>query len=57
LGRCAELARILRPLARLATVAHDLQPDAAAVGITLEEGRNYVIGRWLVCSRKYQNVP
>lgn len=52
-----ELAYILsQPLARLATVAPDLQPDVAAVGITLEAGFIYVTGRRLTRSRKYQNV-
>jgi pyridoxamine 5'-phosphate oxidase family protein len=45
-----------QPLARLATVSTDLQPDIAAVSFQLEHGVLYISGHNLEGSRKYRNI-
>lgn len=45
-----------QPLARLATVSSEGQPDAAAVTFHLEHGALYIGGQNLQNSRKYRNV-
>ena len=52
-----ELAYIhSQPLARLATVADDTQPDAAAVGFQYDGIHFYIGGHNLPASRKYKNI-
>lgn len=52
-----ELAYIhSQPLARLATVANDMQPDAAAVGFQYDGIHFYIGGHNLPASRKYKNI-
>jgi pyridoxamine 5'-phosphate oxidase family protein len=45
-----------QPLARLATVAVNGQPDADAVGFAFENGRFYITGWYLERTRKYKNI-
>lgn len=45
-----------QPLARLATVAVDGQPDADSVGFAFENGRFYIGGYSLERTRKYKNI-
>jgi pyridoxamine 5'-phosphate oxidase family protein len=45
-----------QPLARLATVAVNGQPDADAVGFAFENGRFYIGGYFLERTRKYKNI-
>ncbi|GHO81024.1 hypothetical protein KSD_87950 [Ktedonobacter sp. SOSP1-85] len=45
-----------QPLARLATVAINGQPDADAVGFAFENGRFYIGGYFLERTRKYKNI-
>jgi pyridoxamine 5'-phosphate oxidase family protein len=45
-----------QPLARLATVGKDSQPDNVAVGFEFEDPIIYVGGRFMRSSRKYKNV-
>jgi pyridoxamine 5'-phosphate oxidase family protein len=45
-----------QPLARLATVAVDSQPDVDAVGFAFDEGRFYITGYALERTRKYRNI-
>ncbi|GHO46685.1 PPOX class F420-dependent oxidoreductase [Ktedonospora formicarum] len=45
-----------QPLARLATVAVNGQPDADAVGFAFENGRFYIGGYFLKSTRKYKNI-
>ena len=45
-----------QPLARLATVAVNGQPDADAVGFAFENGRFYIGGYFLEHTRKYKNI-
>ncbi|MBV9390654.1 MAG: PPOX class F420-dependent oxidoreductase [Verrucomicrobia bacterium] len=44
------------PLARLATVTSDGQPDVDAVGFEFDGARFYIGGRQLRATRKYKNV-
>ena len=45
-----------QPLARLATVAVNGQPDADAVGFAFENGRFSIAGTYLERTRKYKNI-
>lgn len=45
-----------QPLARLATVTVNGQPDADAVGFAFENGRFYIGGYFLENTRKYKNI-
>jgi pyridoxamine 5'-phosphate oxidase family protein len=45
-----------QPLARLATVAVNGQPDVDAVGFAFENGRFYIAGWYLERTRKYKNI-
>lgn len=45
-----------QPLARLATVSVDLQPDAVPVGFEFDGQYFYVGGHNVAVTRKYQNV-
>jgi pyridoxamine 5'-phosphate oxidase family protein len=45
-----------QPLARLATVAADNQPDVSAVGFKFDGGRFIIGGHKLANSRKHKNV-
>jgi pyridoxamine 5'-phosphate oxidase family protein len=45
-----------QPLARLATVAVNGQPDADAVGFAFENGRFFIGGYFLERTRKYKNI-
>ncbi|GHO70707.1 hypothetical protein KSC_095990 [Ktedonobacter sp. SOSP1-52] len=45
-----------QPLARLATVAVNGQPDADAVGFAFENGHFYIGGYFLERTRKYKNI-
>jgi pyridoxamine 5'-phosphate oxidase family protein len=45
-----------QPLARLATVGKDDQPDNVAVGFEFDDPIFYVGGRFMQSSRKYKNV-
>ena len=45
-----------QPLARLATVAVNGQPDADAVGFAFDNGRFYIGGYYLERTRKYKNI-
>src|ERR1051325_4942356 len=45
-----------QPLARLATVAVNGQPDADAVGFAFENGRFYIGGYFLKRTRKYSHI-
>lgn len=45
-----------QPLARLATVAVNGQPDADAVGFAFENGRFSIGGYVLERTRKYKNI-
>ena len=45
-----------QPLARLATVSVDGQPDADAVGFAFDNGRFYISGYYLEHTRKYKNI-
>ena len=45
-----------QPLARLATVAVNGQPDADAVGFAFENGRFSIAGMHLERTRKYKNI-
>nr|HET6904330.1 PPOX class F420-dependent oxidoreductase [Ktedonobacteraceae bacterium] len=45
-----------QPLARLATVAVNSQPDADSVGFAFENGRFYIGGYFLERTRKYKNI-
>jgi pyridoxamine 5'-phosphate oxidase family protein len=52
-----ELAYIRsQPLARLATVSGNQQPDAAAVGFQFDRDHFYVGGASLPATRKYKNI-
>ena len=45
-----------QPLARLATVAQDLQPDASPVGFDFDGAVFWIMGRNLTTTRKYINI-
>jgi pyridoxamine 5'-phosphate oxidase family protein len=45
-----------QPLARLATVAVNSQPDVDAVGFEFDGVRFYIGGHFLESSRKYKNI-
>jgi pyridoxamine 5'-phosphate oxidase family protein len=45
-----------QPLARLATVTVDGQPDADAIGFAFENGRFFIGGFVLEKTRKYKNI-
>ncbi len=45
-----------QPLARIATVAPDGQPDASPVGVEFDGAYFYVGGHEVTSTRKYQNV-
>ena len=45
-----------QPLARLATISKELQPDASPVGFEFDGKDFYITGRNLAATRKYKNV-
>ena len=45
-----------QPLARLATISKELQPDASPVGIEFDGKNFYITGRNLAATRKYKNI-
>ena len=45
-----------QPLARLATISKELQPDASPVGFEFDGKDFYITGRKLTATRKYKNI-
>jgi pyridoxamine 5'-phosphate oxidase family protein len=45
-----------QPLARLATISKELQPDTSPVGFEFDGKEFYITGHNLAATRKYKNI-